>query len=53
VRYWVSVQAHTPDFTVFWGCRGGTADDSRSVQFTQVNTMNVFNTDRAFALIGP
>ncbi|MEQ1856254.1 MAG: carboxypeptidase-like regulatory domain-containing protein [Longimicrobiales bacterium] len=51
VRYWFSVVAHTPNFSVFWGWRNGTSNNDRSLQITQAGATNVFNTDRAFALI--
>jgi hypothetical protein len=51
VKYWVSVQANTPDFTVFWGWLNGTANNNRSLQLTPAGATNVFDTDRAFALL--
>jgi hypothetical protein len=52
VRYWLSVSAHTPDFTVFWGWRSGTATNGRSIQIGATGVPNVFTTDRAFSLVG-
>lgn len=52
-RYWVSVQAHTPDLTVFWGWRSGTSTNARSLQTSFGGATTVFDTDRGFALIGP
>ena len=52
VRYWLTVRAHTPDYTVFWGWRSGTTSNGRSLQITSTGATNVFTTDRAFALIG-
>jgi hypothetical protein len=50
VKYWFSVQAHTPDLTVYWGWRSGTTSNDRSLQRQQAGNTVVFNTDRAFSL---
>jgi hypothetical protein len=50
VRYWLSVQANTPDMTVFWGWMNGTPSNNRSIQILVTGAANVLATDRAFAL---
>ena len=48
-RYWISVQAVTPNYDIFWGWRNGTPVNNHSLQiFNGVTT--IFNLDRAFSL---
>ena len=47
--YWISVQAVTPSYDVYWGFRAGTTDNSLSL----IRFLGVYDTltfDRAFAL---
>ncbi|MCC7055304.1 MAG: hypothetical protein IT355_18675 [Gemmatimonadaceae bacterium] len=49
VKYWMSVQATTPSYDVYWGWRNGTTDNSLSVQlFTGAFT--TYPADRAYSL---
>ena len=50
VRYWLSIQAVTPDFTPFWGWSGAIGGDGRSMMLFQ-GEWQVFNLDRAFVLL--
>jgi hypothetical protein len=48
-KYWISVQATTPSYDVYFGWRDGTANNNLSLQlFDGVYT--TFNVDRAYAL---
>jgi hypothetical protein len=49
-RYWLSVQANTPDFSVFWGWLNGPTSNGRSIQRLQTGADVVFTTDRSFSL---
>ena len=48
-RYWISIQALTPSYDVFWGWRDGTPDNASSLQLFQ-GTYTPFTIDRAYAL---
>jgi hypothetical protein len=48
-RYWILVQAATPDFDVFWGWSSGGGGDSRSLQHDS-GVITEYSTDRSFAL---
>ena len=49
-KYWLSVQATTPSYAVYWGWRDGTVDNSSSLQlFNGVYT--TFAIDRAYSLV--
>jgi len=48
-RYWISIQATTPSYAVFYGWRDGTVDNRLSLQLFQ-GTYTTFNVDRAYAL---
>lgn len=47
--YWVSVQAVTPSYDVYWGFRAGTTDNSLSL-LRFLGAYEVLTFDRAFAL---
>ena len=49
-RYWISVQAITPNYDIFWGWRNGTPVNSLSLQiFNGVTTTLAL--DRALSLV--
>lgn len=48
-RYWLSVQATTPSYAVFWGWRDGTADNNSSVQLVN-GQLTTYPRDRAYSL---
>lgn len=48
-RYWLSVQAVTPSYDVYWGWRDGRLDNNYSLQCFQ-GTCTSYTVDRAFAL---
>lgn len=48
-KYWLSVQAVTPSYAVFWGWRDGTRDNASSVQLFN-GQFTTFPVDRAFSL---
>ncbi len=48
-KYWVSVQARTPSYDVYWGWRDGTVDNSLSLQLFN-GTYTTFPIDRAYSL---
>ncbi len=48
-KYWVSVQALTPSYDVYWGWRDGTVDNSLSLQLFN-GTYTTFPIDRAYSL---
>ena len=50
VKYWVSIQAVTPSYAVFWGWRDGTPDNRSSVQLFN-GAFTSYNVDRAYALV--
>lgn len=47
--YWVSVQATTPSYDVYWGWRDGTVYNNLSLQLFQA-VYTTYNVDRAYAL---
>ena len=48
-KYWISIQATTPSYAVYWGWRDGTVDNSSSLQlFNGVYTP--YPVDRAYSL---
>lgn len=49
VKYWVSVQAVTPSYGVYWGWRNGVVDNSLSIQLFEGN-WTTYAFDRAYAL---
>ena len=49
-KYWISVQALTPSYDVYWGWRDGTVDNSSSLQLFQ-GTYTTFAIDRAYSLV--
>jgi hypothetical protein len=49
-KYWLSVQASTPSYDVYWGWRDGTVDNSSSLQLFQ-GTYTTFAIDRAYSLV--
>lgn len=48
-RYWISVQATTPSYDVFWGWRDGTPDNNLSLQLFN-GAFTTFAVDRAYSL---
>jgi hypothetical protein len=48
--YWVSVQAITPSYDVYWGWRAGTADNNLSLMLFQ-GAYDVLTFDRAYSLL--
>ncbi len=48
-KYWVSVQALTPSYDVYWGWRDGTPDNNSSLQLFQ-GTYTTYAIDRAYSL---
>jgi hypothetical protein len=48
-KYWVSVQAVTPSYDIFWGWRNGTVNNSLSLQCFQ-GACTSYAFDRAYAL---
>lgn len=49
VKYWISVQAVTPSYAVYWGWRNGVADNNLSIQLFD-GTWTTYPVDRAYAL---
>lgn len=49
MKYWISVQATTPSYAVYFGWRDGTVDNNLSLQLFQ-NVYTVYNIDRAYSL---
>lgn len=49
-KYWISVQATTPSYSVYWGWRDGTVDNRMSLQLFQ-GVYTVYNVDRAYSLL--
>jgi hypothetical protein len=48
-KYWISVQATTPSYSVYWGWRDGTPDNSSSLQLFS-GTYTTYAIDRAYSL---
>lgn len=48
-KYWISVQATTPSYAVYWGWRDGTPDNNSSLQLFQ-GTYTAYPVDRAYSL---
>jgi len=48
-KYWISIQALTPSYDVYWGWRDGTPDNASSLQLFQ-GTYTTFAIDRAYGL---
>lgn len=48
-KYWVSVQALSPSYDVYWGWRDGTPDNNSSLQLFQ-GTYTTYAIDRAYSL---
>ncbi len=48
-KYWISIQATTPSYSVYWGWRDGLVDNSLSLQLYQ-GTYTTYNVDRAYSL---
>ena len=48
-KYWISIQATTPSYSVFWGWRDGTPNDNSSLQLFN-GTYTTYNVDRAYSL---
>ncbi len=48
-KYWISVQAFTPSYDVYWGWRDGTPDNNSSLQLFQ-GTYTTYGFDRAYSL---
>ncbi len=48
-KYWISIQATTPSYDVYFGWRDGTPNDNSSLQLFQ-GTYTTYNVDRAYAL---
>jgi len=48
-KYWISIQALTPSYDVFWGWRDGTPDNASSLQLFQ-GTYTTYLIDRAYGL---
>lgn len=48
-KYWLSIQATTPSYAVYWGWRDGTPDNNVSLQLFE-NVYTTFPIDRAYAL---
>ncbi len=48
-KYWVSVQALTPSYDVYWGWRDGTPDNNSSLQLFN-GTYTTYAIDRAYSL---
>ncbi len=48
-RYWVSVQANTPSYGVFWGWRDGVVENNLSLQLFR-GVYTTYNVDRAYSL---
>jgi hypothetical protein len=49
-KYWISIQAHTPSYAVYFGWRDGTADNNSSLQLFD-GDYEEFPVDRAYALL--
>ena len=49
-KYWISVQATTASYDVFWGWRDGTVDNNLSLQLFN-GTYTPFTIDRAYSLV--
>ena len=48
-KYWMSVQAFTPSYDVYWGWRDGTPDNNSSLQLFN-GTYTTYAIDRAYSL---
>ncbi len=48
-KYWLSIQATTPSYAVYWGWRDGTVDNRLSLQLFQ-GVYTTFPVDRAYSL---
>lgn len=48
-KYWISIQAVTPSYDVYWGWRDGTADNNLSLQLFQ-GVYTTYPVDRAYSL---
>ncbi|MEJ7810101.1 MAG: hypothetical protein WKG32_06740 [Gemmatimonadaceae bacterium] len=48
-KYWISIQATTPSYAVYFGWRDGTVDNRLSLQLFQ-NVYTTYNVDRAYSL---
>jgi hypothetical protein len=48
-RYWVSIEAVTPSYDVYWGWRDGIRNNGNSIQIFQGST-TTYTVDRAFEL---
>lgn len=48
-KYWISVQARTPSYDVYWGWRDGTPDNNSSLQLFN-GSYTTFAIDRAYSL---
>ena len=48
-RYWVSIEAVTPSYEVYWGWRDGIRNNGNSIQIFQGRT-TTYTVDRAFEL---
>ncbi len=48
-KYWISIQAITPSYSVFWGWRDGVVDNSQSWQIFN-GTFTSYAFDRAYSL---
>lgn len=49
-KYWLSIQANTPSYAVYWGWRDGTPDNNSSLQLYD-GDYTTHNVDRAYSLI--
>jgi len=48
-KYWISIQAHTPSYAVYFGWRDGLADNNHSLQLYD-GDYTTWNVDRAYSL---
>jgi len=48
-KYWLSIQANTPSYAVYFGWRDGTPDNNLSLQLYD-GTYTVWDVDRAYSL---
>ncbi len=48
-KYWISIQATTPSYDVYFGWRDGTPNDNSSLQLFQ-GVYTTYNVDRAYSL---